>query len=130
MANGQSFRDGKHLGRYPKLLYGCNKQMKLSQHDRTCYTAEEVSVTMDIYGGIVEIVALVFRLDSEQVRRMSADDPLSTIGLDSLNCMEIVVNVEEEFGVAFHDEELLLDNLNTINKLCAMVSKKLELYTT
>ncbi|MBO9599794.1 MAG: acyl carrier protein [Cohnella sp.] len=85
---------------------------------------------MDIYGAIVEIVALVFRLDSEQVRKMSADEPLSTIGLDSLNCMEIVVNIEEEFAVAFHDEELLLDNLNTINKLCAMVSKKLELYTT
>ncbi|WP_027086232.1 acyl carrier protein [Cohnella panacarvi] len=84
---------------------------------------------MDIYAKIVEIVALVFRLDSEQVRRMSADDSLATIGLDSLNCMEIVVNIEEEFSVAFHDEELLLDNLNTINKLCVMVSKKLELYT-
>lgn len=84
---------------------------------------------MDIYGTIVEIVALVFRLDSELVRKMSADDPLSVIGLDSLNCMEIVVNIEEEFAVTFHDEEMLLDNLNTINKLCGMVSKKLELYT-
>lgn len=81
---------------------------------------------MDSYRAIVEIVAMVFRLDSEKVRKMSGDEPLSTIGLDSLNCMEIVVNIEEEFAITFHDEELLLDNLNTINKLCGAVSKKLE----
>jgi acyl carrier protein len=81
---------------------------------------------MEVWDKVADIVAMVFRSDPELVKRMDGDAPLSAIGLDSLNCMEIVVNLEEEFSVAFHDEELLLDRLNTVNKLCAIVQDKLQ----
>jgi acyl carrier protein len=73
---------------------------------------------------IADIIAMVFRVEPEQIKNMSGDEILGTIGMDSINCMEIVVNIEETFNVSFNDEELLLDNLNTINKLTAIVEQK------
>lgn len=73
---------------------------------------------------IADIIAMVFRVEPEQIRNMSGDEFLGTIGMDSINCMEIVVNIEETFNISFNDEELLLDNLNTINKLTAIVEQK------
>jgi acyl carrier protein len=81
---------------------------------------------VEIWEKVADIVALVFRSDPALIKKMDGEAPLSAIGLDSLNCMEIVVNIEEEFSIAFHDEELLLDRLNTINKLCAIVEQKLQ----
>ncbi|NEW09345.1 acyl carrier protein [Paenibacillus sp. SYP-B3998] len=79
---------------------------------------------MMIYDKIVEIIAMVFRLEVDHVKRLSREESLSRIGLDSINCMEIVVNIEEEFSIVFNDEELLLDNLNTLDKLIHMVEQK------
>ncbi|GIQ67227.1 acyl carrier protein [Xylanibacillus composti] len=75
---------------------------------------------------ISEIVATVFRLSPEQVFAMPGDDSLAKIGMDSISCMDVVVQIEEAFGVDFYDEELLLDNLNSVDKLCGIVRKKLE----
>ncbi len=79
---------------------------------------------MDTHEKIADIIAMVLRVEPEQVRRMSGDESLNTIGLDSLNCMDIVVQIEEEFGVTFNDEELLMDNLNSINKLSGILKEK------
>jgi len=75
---------------------------------------------------IADIVAMVLRIDAENVNQMNGDEPLNTIGMDSLNCMDIVVSIEEEYNISFNDEELLLDNLNSINKISAIVAQKLE----
>lgn len=75
---------------------------------------------------IADIVAMVLRIDTENVKQMMGDEPLNSIGMDSLNCMDIVVSIEEEYNVSFNDEELLLDNLNSINKISAIVAQKLE----
>jgi acyl carrier protein len=81
---------------------------------------------METYEKIAEIVAAVLRIEPQQVLQLSGDDSLSSIGMDSLNCMDIVVNIEEEFSISFNDEELLLDNLNSINKLTNIVAQKKE----
>ena len=81
---------------------------------------------MVMFEKIADIVAKVFRLDVESVRMMSGDDSLGSIGLDSINCMELVIYIEESFDVAFQDEDLLLDNLDTMDKLCGIVERKLE----
>jgi acyl carrier protein len=73
---------------------------------------------------IVEIIANVLRIDLENIKKLAGEDPLNAIGMDSLNCMDIVVNIEEHFEISFDDEELLLENLNSINKLSAIVAHK------
>ncbi|MDP5274588.1 acyl carrier protein [Chengkuizengella axinellae] len=75
---------------------------------------------------IADSVSEVLNKNPEEMRRMSGDELLNIVGMDSINCMEIVVSIEEKFSVVFNDDELLIDNLNTINKLCAIVEKKLK----
>ncbi len=80
----------------------------------------------DIRKQISEIIATVFRLETDQVLAMPGDDSLAKVGMDSISCMDVVVQIEEAFDVNFFDEELLLDNLNTVDKLCDIVKSKLE----
>jgi acyl carrier protein len=79
---------------------------------------------MDIEERIVQCIALILKAEPEDVKSMSKDQNLSTVGMDSLNSIDIVLGIEENFGISFTDEELLLQNLNTINKLKQIVEQK------
>ncbi|UJF34492.1 acyl carrier protein [Paenibacillus hexagrammi] len=72
------------------------------------------------------IITSVLKLEAQEVSSMGPDEPLNTVGMDSINCMDIVIQIEEHFGVVFHDDELLLDQLNTISKLSEIVMRKLD----
>lgn len=67
----------------------------------------------------------VLEINVEKMTNVDGNDPLNDLGMDSLNCVDIVLSIEEEFDVIFNDEELLLENLNTINKLAETVEQKL-----
>jgi acyl carrier protein len=90
----------------------------------------DVKRKLEVQDKICEVVAMVFRVEPLSVKNRPVDLPLGLLGLDSLNCMDIVVNLEEEFNIVFQDEELLLDNLNTIAKLLAVVEAKLTPLST
>ncbi|WP_438432811.1 acyl carrier protein [Gorillibacterium sp. sgz500922] len=81
---------------------------------------------MDIRKRICEILATVFGVEAEAVQSRPDEESLGTLGLDSLNCMDIVVSLEEAFGIVFEDEELLLESLNTVGKLERIVGDKLN----
>jgi acyl carrier protein len=44
--------------------------------------------------------------------------------IDSMNVLELVMLVEERFGITVEDEELVPDNFDSINKLAAYVRRK------
>ena len=44
--------------------------------------------------------------------------------VDSTGIMEIIFFIEEEYGIKVDDEEMVPDNLDSINNLVAFVSKK------
>ena len=46
--------------------------------------------------------------------------------LDSTGVMELVAFIETEFGIKVEDEEIIPDNLDSINKLVVFVDTKLE----
>lgn len=46
-------------------------------------------------------------------------------GVDSLNLLELVVGVEEEFGVRIGDTEFRVSNFETVNALAAFIEEKL-----
>jgi acyl carrier protein len=81
---------------------------------------------MEIREKIINCVAFGLNTEAENVRSLSGDEPLRVLGMDSLNCIEIVVGIEQEFTICFGDDELLLENINTINKLCVIVEKCLN----
>ncbi|GAA0133908.1 hypothetical protein YSY43_07480 [Paenibacillus sp. YSY-4.3] len=50
---------------------------------------------------------------------------LDDIGLDSLNAIQLIVQLEDAFGMSIDDDELLYENFNTIPKIVDVVKSKL-----
>jgi acyl carrier protein len=46
--------------------------------------------------------------------------------LDSINIMELVLFVEEEFGIFIDDNEIIRDNFDSINKLSCFTRCKMD----
>ena len=56
---------------------------------------------------------------------LANDDSFLDKGIiDSTGILELVMYLEEEFGLAVADEELLPDNLDSINNLVTFVERK------
>ncbi len=63
--------------------------------------------------------------NSEEI---SLDKDLKEYGMDSLNAIELVVALEMEFGIEFAEDDLLVDNLCTVQKIILVVRKYQELF--
>lgn len=75
---------------------------------------------------IKNIVVEILKLEEEQVAVLERDNDLLQLGLDSLKSVEIVVNLENEFDIIIDDEDLLVENMVTIQLLMELVNKYLE----
>lgn len=47
--------------------------------------------------------------------------------VDSMNVLELVMFVEETFGVSVEDQEIVPDNFDSVSKLAAFVYRKLPM---
>lgn len=65
-------------------------------------------------------------LKIEKPEEISLEKDLKEYGMDSLNAIELVVALEMEFGIEFAEDDLLVDNLCTVQKLILVVRKYLE----
>jgi acyl carrier protein len=52
------------------------------------------------------------------------DADLSTLGLDSLDKAEIMINIEGEFGIEFTEDEMA--KIKTVNDLLTIINGKLK----
>ena len=59
---------------------------------------------------------------SEDVE-LTEDTDLTTLGLDSMTCVEVVVNLEEEFGITVEEEDLLAENMASIHCIKDLIQK-------
>jgi acyl carrier protein len=80
-----------------------------------------------------DITARVLGLVSEQIlgdskQRATADTPLLSHGLDldSVAVLQLIMAVEEEFGVRFEDRDLSIDLFKTAGTLADAVARKLS----
>lgn len=80
---------------------------------------------MEIREKIAASIASVLGGDPQQVMNLPGDEILNRIGVDSVNFVEIIISIEDSFNIAFQDEELLLQNLNTMDKLETIIREKL-----
>lgn len=62
------------------------------------------------------IIELLVKEDNKSIK-IEDDLDLSTIGLTSVNMINVIVFLEEKFDFEFDDEFLLMDRINTINKI-------------
>lgn len=79
---------------------------------------------MDIKEKIIECIALVLRVDIADLKNLPGDQSLRLVGMDSLNSVDVIVNIEQELNISFNDNELMMDNINTVNKLVKIVEQK------
>ena len=70
---------------------------------------------------IIEILQDILETDAV----IGVEDDLSKFGLDSMRSVSLIVELENAFQVMFDDSELVFDNFSTINKIVALVQKKL-----
>ncbi len=70
-----------------------------------------------------EIVAAVLELSEDEAKKLGSDTDLLELGLDSMTCVEVVVNLEDEFGITVEEEDLLVENMSTITRLEELVKK-------
>lgn len=79
---------------------------------------------IDIVEKVSEIVKenLELEIDSE----FELDMDLESLGMTSLSFIGMVVAIEEVFGCEIPDSKLLLTEMNTVNKICQLVSELLS----
>ena len=63
--------------------------------------------------------------EDEAVRDLRDEDLFELGLLDSMAAVELLVGIEEEFGVSIAPTELPRDQMNTVNKIIAQVASRL-----
>ena len=77
-------------------------------------------MTKDILNKVLRI--LNANMKNIEITSEQKEDDLSTIGLDSITFIHIIVALEEEFYIEIPDEYLMLTKMNTISKMTEVVS--------
>lgn len=50
------------------------------------------------------------------------DEDLTVLGMDSISFIRLVVNLEDEFKCEISDSQLLISEMNTVNKIVSVLS--------
>lgn len=72
---------------------------------------------------ILKILANAISYDSKKILECSEHTKLVDIGLESINFIQFIVKLEEEFDIEVSDSDLLLSNFETIEKLFSTLEK-------
>mgnify|MGYP006289472093 CR=1 FL=1 len=66
---------------------------------------------------------LYLKMDPQDIEN---DKSLITdYGVDSLNLLELIVGIEEEFGIEIDDSEFRVSNFETVDALAAFIQEKM-----
>lgn len=84
-------------------------------------TADVTKIDKEVRGFLAEN----FILDDAGAG-LGADESLTQAGvLDSMGVLELIMFIEERFGVSIPDEDTLPENLDSVNRIVAYVSGRL-----
>ncbi|MDF2841826.1 MAG: Phosphopantetheine attachment site [Herbinix sp.] len=76
---------------------------------------------------IAENVKSIILNNSEiGIQEIDSEDSLFRIGIDSLTLLYIINEIEVKYNICIPDDELLINNFETINKICALILKLTE----
>jgi acyl carrier protein len=70
---------------------------------------------------IIDAIAELNGIDREKIK---SDSVLSSLGIDSLSALEILVALEEKYDIEIPDNEL--KNVNSITEIISIVSRNLD----
>lgn len=75
---------------------------------------------------IMEIVRKTIELEDSVTDETLASSDLMVLGMNSIMAIQIIVLLESEFNIEFDDEDLLLENVDSIEKIVNLVKKYLK----
>ncbi len=75
----------------------------------------------DIYSKVTQIIAHILKISKESVHEQST---LESLGADSLNRVEFVMELEEAFGIEINDEEA--EKLSTVDETVNYIQRLLK----
>ncbi|WP_341281908.1 phosphopantetheine-binding protein [Paenibacillus sp. FSL H8-0537] len=76
---------------------------------------------------IVNILAKLLNLEPELLVGLGEDADLTEQYLSSVLVVELVVELEQYFGLMIDDEDLLTENVSTMRKIGELISKYIEM---
>jgi acyl carrier protein len=74
--------------------------------------------------GVKELVVECLFLDVEPSSINDADNLMAVHGVDSVNLFEIVVALEEDYGISFEDEDFDVETFSTVASIADLVERK------
>jgi acyl carrier protein len=84
-----------------------------------------MKMTKDLQSIEKEVKSIVLNIfKNTTASELSLDTDLNDIGLDSLNAIQLIVQLEETFDITIDDDELLYDNYDTVSKIIEIVNQK------
>ncbi len=73
--------------------------------------------------GIKDVLAETIGIERDALENISGNDDLRSHGLNSISCIELIVKLEQENEITISDEDLLIDNVCTINSIYNLLEK-------
>lgn len=72
---------------------------------------------------IIKMLPIALKRDESEFLKLEDKADLREHGLDSISSIELIVMLENEFNISVDDDDLLIDNFNTIEKLMILLDK-------
>ena len=78
----------------------------------------------DLKEKIVKIIEELSGIDEEEISKVS--NLISDEIIDSLGMIELISFLEKEFNVIFSEDDLVLENFETLNKIIDLIELKIS----
>jgi len=72
---------------------------------------------------IIKMLPVALKRDESVLSLVKDNTDLREYGLDSISSIELIVMIEDEFNISVEDDDLLIDNFNTLEKIMLLLEK-------
>ncbi|MDI9216425.1 acyl carrier protein [Clostridium tertium] len=63
---------------------------------------------------------------SKKIDDIRKEENLLSLGMDSLNCIKVIVSIESEFGFEFEDEDLNFENFHSVQSIVSYIERRYQ----
>ena len=67
----------------------------------------------------------VHEMIEEQDVTITETTPLAEVGIDSINLINLIVQIEKQYDLFFEDEEMMSGRFNTVEEIASLLAHKL-----
>lgn len=62
---------------------------------------------------------------TKPIEEIGIDDNLFILGMDSLNCIKVIISIESEFDFEFDDDDLNFENFKNIRGITSYIERRI-----